>query len=131
MKFVVEGKPFGKQRPRSGLHGFYTPRKTHDYEDQIAWEYKKAGGIYYGKSLFSVKLKVFHSIPTSFSKKKTKECEEWLIRPTKKPDVDNVLKAVFDALNKVCWYDDAYVIFAQEEKYYSTNPRVEVEIEII
>jgi hypothetical protein len=38
---------------------------------------------------------------------------------TKKPDADNLLKAVMDALNKVAWNDDSQVISAKSSKFYS------------
>ena len=55
--------------------------------------------------------------------------EAGLIRPTKRPDVDNVLKIVCDALNKIVYDDDACIVDAQVRKYYSANPRVEISIE--
>lgn len=51
-----------------------------------------------------------------------------LIRPTKKPDIDNITKAVLDALNKVAYKDDAAIVQFSVEKFYSDNPRVEVTI---
>jgi len=48
------------------------------------------------------------------------------IRPTKKPDGDNILKAVADALNGVCYKDDKCLIKMSIEKFYSDVPRIEV-----
>lgn len=49
----------------------------------------------------------------------------------KKPDIDNVVKAVLDALNGVAYRDDTQVIELHVRKSYSEKPRVEVCIEKI
>jgi Holliday junction resolvase RusA-like endonuclease len=48
------------------------------------------------------------------------------IYPQVKPDLDNVMKAVLDALNGVVYADDSQVINLVATKRYSTDPRVEV-----
>ena len=55
--------------------------------------------------------------------------EEGKIRPTKKPDFDNIGKIVCDSLNKRAYNDDAQVVDAQVRKFYSRNPRVVVTIQ--
>ena len=49
-----------------------------------------------------------------------------LIRPTKKPDIDNVVKALADALNHVAYRDDTQIVDCQVRKFYADEPRVEV-----
>lgn len=48
------------------------------------------------------------------------------INPTGKPDADNIIKAILDALNTYAYKDDAEVVSVTAEKRYSTTPRVEV-----
>ena len=50
------------------------------------------------------------------------------IRPTKRPDIDNVAKVIYDSLNKVAYHDDAAIVESRVGKFYSDNPRVEVTI---
>ena len=50
------------------------------------------------------------------------------LRPTKRPDMDNIVKIVADSLNKVAYHDDAQVVSTTIEKWYGTIPRVEVSI---
>ena len=50
------------------------------------------------------------------------------IRPTKKPDCDNVLKIVADSLNQIAYKDDSQIVETSVKKYYAEIPRVEVEI---
>jgi Holliday junction resolvase RusA-like endonuclease len=67
-------------------------------------------------------------MPASASKKKQQSMLHGGIRPTKKPDCDNIAKAVLDALNGIAYYDDSQVVTVTVEKLYSDTPRVEVEI---
>ena len=53
------------------------------------------------------------------------------IRPTKKPDMDNVIKIIADALNKIAYRDDTQIVDCQVRKFYSEKPRVEVMIQTI
>ena len=50
------------------------------------------------------------------------------IRPTKKPDFDNISKVIADSLNGIAYKDDAQIVSAIFQKYYSDEPRVEVTI---
>ena len=43
------------------------------------------------------------------------------LRPDKKPDMDNILKAVLDALNKVAYEDDKQVVELIGRKYYTES----------
>lgn len=49
--------------------------------------------------------------------------------PSKKPDIDNIVKAVLDALNKVAYRDDTQVVELQVRKQYSERPRLEICLE--
>ena len=46
-----------------------------------------------------------------------------------KPDVDNIAKAVLDALNGVIWVDDKQVVELTVKKYYGTSNEIQIEIE--
>jgi Holliday junction resolvase RusA-like endonuclease len=48
---------------------------------------------------------------------------------TGKPDADNILKAVCDALNGIVWHDDSQVAFARVLKQYGEEARLEIDIE--
>ena len=49
--------------------------------------------------------------------------------PTKKPDIDNIVKAVLDALNEVAYRDDTQVVELQVRKQDSERPRLEICLE--
>ncbi|OMD02745.1 RusA family crossover junction endodeoxyribonuclease, partial [Paenibacillus odorifer] len=50
------------------------------------------------------------------------------ILPVTKPDADNYLKGVKDALKGIIWKDDSQVVDAFVRKRYSAQPRIEVKI---
>lgn len=50
------------------------------------------------------------------------------IRPTKKPDTDNIAKAICDALNGVAYRDDAQICCLTVQKQYSEMSAVSVRI---
>lgn len=47
---------------------------------------------------------------------------------TSKPDVDNLIKFVTDALNGIYWKDDSQVTQVTAAKFYSDKPRTEITI---
>jgi Holliday junction resolvase RusA-like endonuclease len=71
-------------------------------------------------------LEVYLQIPASASKKQQALMASGHMLPTKKPDIDNILKAVKDAVNGVVWRDDSQVTDVRLLKRYSTQPRVQV-----
>jgi len=135
VKFIVFGSPQGKARPRFVNRGkfmkAYTPDATVDYENQIRAEfYRQCGKRRFGDNdMLDMRIMAYYSIPASTSKKKQKAMEEGEMRPTKKPDFDNIGKVVADALNSIAYRDDAQVVDSQIRKFYSRNPRLEVTIQ--
>jgi Holliday junction resolvase RusA-like endonuclease len=47
---------------------------------------------------------------------------------TKKPDTDNCVKSVTDGAQGVAFDDDKQIYKIVAEKYYSNNPRAEIEL---
>ena len=66
-------------------------------------------------------------VPQSWSAKKRAAAISGAVRPSKRPDIDNVVK-IFDALNQVVWVDDAQVVEAWVEKIYTDRPRLRIEV---
>lgn len=130
-RFVIEGDPKGKERPRVTKSGFaYTPKQTVIYENLVKLEYKRqCGTTWFPKeTALDVRIAAYYPIPSSKPKKTKKLMEENSIRPIKKPDCDNVIKAILDSLNQIAYYDDTQVVDLQIRKFYSQKPRVVVTI---
>lgn len=50
---------------------------------------------------------------------------------TKKPDIDNLIKGLFDAANGILWIDDNRVVDMTVFKVYGNKPGIDIEIEEI
>ena len=133
-KFTIPGHPVGKGRPKfstvCGHVSTYTPAKTANYEALVKYGYQsQCRGIKFEKKVpVDVRIVAYFAIPSSESKKRAAMMRAHIIRPTVKPDYDNIGKVVCDALNGIAYYDDAQVVDAQVRKFYDDNPRVVVTI---
>lgn len=130
--FVIPGEPKAKARPRVTTKGItYTPKSTVEYENWV----KQCYLVKYGQTMLEgevkATIKAYFGIPKSTSKKKRKSMLNGEIRPTKKPDTDNIAKSVLDSLNGIAYKDDSAVVALQVDKYFDENPRVEVTLELI
>ena len=130
IKFTVEGEPFGKQRPRHNCktNTTYTPTETKRHEQIIVWAYKgQCGAFRFPKDeCIDLQITAFMKIPKSVSKKNRQLMIDGVIRPTVKPDWDNIGKLVADALNGIAYDDDKCIVDAQVRKFYSEYPRTEI-----
>lgn len=140
--FEVVGEPVAQARPRivrtkSGIRGI-DPAKSKNYKTWVKFcalnafrklETKNTKKLL--KSPLKVKLLIYRSIPKSDNKKLKNKKQNNDVLPIVKPDIDNVFKAVTDALTGIIWQDDKQIVNAEIAKRYSDVPRVEVEIEEI
>ena len=136
--FVVSGEPKGKGRPRATIRGkhasVYTPAETAMYENHVAQCYlSKYADCPMFEGALRVVVHAYFKYPRAaywpVNKKHNGELRaEWKGRGhITKPDLDNVVKAILDGLNKAnVWRDDSQVAILVAYKMYSENPRVEV-----
>ena len=137
IKFKYHGEAVGKGRPRVSRRGgyvhTYTPEKTRVFEEAIRFEFMAGNSetmpVYPKEKSLKADVTIGVSIPKSYTKKKYALCRDRVMMPAKKPDIDNILKAVFDALNGYAFEDDSQIVEIHAEKYYSEEPFVEVEID--
>jgi Holliday junction resolvase RusA-like endonuclease len=133
IQFVVPGVPVGKGRPRAsktkaGVR-MYTPAKTASYEAVVAYAGRQAmAGRDPEQGALAVALTIVVPIPASWSGAKQERAVSGRIMPTTKPDIDNIEKAIFDALNGICWRDDVQVTDVLKSKRYGRQPGVRVTI---
>ena len=129
--FTVEGKPVPKGRPRFAKRGkfvsTYTPKATIDYELKASKAAKQAMGS--SKPLetpVSFFCYITFPIPKSFSKKLVEDCLNGFVKPAKRPDWDNVAKAIADSIVGIVYVDDCQIVNAHVAKRYGTVGMVEV-----
>ena len=124
LTFTIE-KVAGKARPRFTRTGHtYTDPKTREYERQIAEAAKKALGA--SEMLLTpvcVVLDIHQAIPKSYSKKQREALPH---RPMKKPDVDNIFKAVADGIVGVLIKDDTQIVRMAANKQWGQTDLIEV-----
>ncbi|SEJ46458.1 Holliday junction resolvase RusA (prophage-encoded endonuclease) [Pseudomonas linyingensis] len=131
--FTVPGEPQGKGRPRIGRVGsharMFTPAKTVAYEGLVALAAQEA---MQGRDMITgpvlIELHILHGVPQSMSKKRKVQALAGELLPMKKPDTDNVLKAICDGCNGVVWKDDVQATDGVFRRRYSETPGVRVRI---
>ncbi|MBQ8301023.1 MAG: RusA family crossover junction endodeoxyribonuclease [Clostridia bacterium] len=130
-EFTIQGEPKGKARPRFGQGRTYTPKATADYEAMVGMEYKRqCGGYMFPKTDKGIEVAIiaYFGIPKSASKKRRLDMACGGVKPTKKPDADNIGKIIMDGLNGIAFEDDAHVTRLTVDKEYSLEPHVHVVI---
>lgn len=140
INILVVGEPVAQGRPKfSARNGFikaYDPAKSRDYKDYVRLA---AAEQMQGKELLQGALKlsicIYRTAPQAIAgkPKKAEEAERGDIRPTTKPDLDNYVKGVKDALKGVVWGDDSQIVDYIQPfgKFYSAKPRIEIMVKTI
>lgn len=130
MRFIVPGQPYGKARPRKSRFGVYNPKGNKDYEKRVQEAYRAARGFQdLPESMpIWINLELVYAIPKSTPKKKREMMLAGKIRPMVKPDVDNCLKSVMDALNGHAYIDDKQVILTRCIKRYGDSAMTIIDI---
>jgi Holliday junction resolvase RusA-like endonuclease len=134
VSFTIPGEPQGKARPRvvrkNGISLTYTPDKTVAYEELVRIRFKAAaqGFRFPDDAQVGIQITAWYSIPKSKSKKVKAAMLAGQINPTKKPDCDNIVKIICDALNGIAYKDDQQITLAQIRKKYADMPRVDVRL---
>ena len=118
-------KPYGKGRPQKGKHSMYTPHKTRNMESLIA----DMARLQFKHEPLTGPLRVDWEFvfehPKSWSKKRKAETY-W---HTSKPDFDNIMKLVGDALNGIVWHDDSQICTGGYSKHYGDKACVKIIID--
>ena len=117
-KITIAGEPVPKARPRVVNGHAFTPAKTKAAEEVIAlaWRMKYGNEVLEGPLL--VELRFGMKAPA-----KTKD-----VVPQKRPDIDNLVKTVLDALNGVAYLDDKQVYKIEASKSWAEEPYTKVTI---
>lgn len=130
-KFIVFGKPQPKQRPRFNTRTgtAYTPRETQLYETEVKYYFlrdnpraRKLEGA------LAVRIDAYFEPPKATAKAVREKMYLGKIRPAKKPDADNIIKAICDGLNGIAYVDDGQIVSVSCRKLYGDVARCEVEI---
>lgn len=140
-KLTIPIEPKPQTRPKFSKFGTYEDpkmkawRKSCTYLVKSLWKVEKIEGAievdvtFYMKAPQSISKKPTpRARPETWTKWKKFENEEML--HTKKLDLDNLIKSLFDSItdSDIVWNDDGQVCSINAKKVYSPNPRIEVDI---
>lgn len=126
--FEWEGDPIPQARPRLGKYGAYNPQAN----EKIAarWILKNQYRQDVSKQPISINVIYYIKIPQKTNKNQKAEMAQGLIFPTKKPDIDNLLKFTLDVMQGIVFDDDNQVVRVTASKCYAEKPRTRVVMEI-
>ncbi len=126
-KFIIRGTPRGQGRPRfTTLHGYASAYKKPEdvqWEKQIrdAFLLETRGRWQLSEKPIEIEITAMFEPPKRASKKQKADMLSGACRPTKPADVDNICKSVLDAIQGVCFKNDASVVSIHAEKHYSSE----------
>lgn len=134
-KIVINLEPMAQSRPRFARRGrgvvAYEKKEMKVWRAECSRLIEEAFEV---KKLIEGPLKIdatFYIQPPKYisSKKKLKEkLEAEEIFCSKKPDIDNFLKALLDSMTGIIFKDDGQVVECRARKLYSLKQRIEFEI---
>lgn len=138
MKLVLNIEPKPQSRPRFARRGNFTT--TYEDKGMKSWRNQcrlLIANLYMGQPILDgalmAKVRFYIKPPQYISK--VKKNQQALLDETipvgKKPDVDNYEKALYDSMSGIVFQDDGQIALHEVGKFYSLNPRIEVEMEVM
>lgn len=121
----IPGEPVAKARPRVTISKYtnkphaFTPKKTEQAERAIrnAWIAKHGRDPVTGP--LSIRITFLYEVPKSWPKWKRDQAERYTLPKITRPDTDNLVKTVMDALNGIAYKDDSVVYEILARKKYA------------
>ncbi len=140
MRIVLPGNPVPRASHKVCMGGKYI--RSYDSQSKIMTA-KRAELCYLAKqdqpddleAYFSHPLSVrlwFHMPVTVSSSAAQKNAKlNGLVMPSIKPDIDNLVKTIFDISNDCLWRDDSQIVELHATQQYSETPCTVIEIKVI
>ena len=133
IQFTIPGAVQAQERPRFSRAGnhvkTYDAPKSRSYKELVkvvAWDNKPQeplqGALKLEVDVYLVPPKKYHTKP------KQALIASGELRPTTKPDTDNLVKGIKDGMSKIIWVDDAQIVELVVRKFYAMQPRAEVKV---
>lgn len=140
-EFTVPGQPVSKGRPRFGtIQGrarVFTDRKTENYEGLVCMAARPHAPAVPSDAPLSVDILAVFKRPKRLLERyaktgELKHADEGAMLHPGKPDLDNIVKAVLDGMNRAgIWLDDSQVACICASKFYAAigkTPGVHVKV---
>ncbi len=120
---TIPGAPRGKQRPRAGANRrIYTPQETVNAEAWVKACAVEQVGIPRFECALEIDVTLARDVPESWSRKKRAAALAGTFPAVGRPDIDNAVKLLVDALNGIVWVDDAQIVAMTVRKRFSESP---------
>lgn len=135
MKLTLNIEPKPQSRPRFTRQG-----RAYDGPKMKSWRNScqlLIANQYMGQPMLEGALRArlrFYIKPPQYLSKVKKYHQALLdeiIPVDKKPDIDNYEKALYDSMSGIVFKDDGQIALHDVGKFYSLNPRIEIEIEVM
>ena len=134
IQFIIPGKAQPQERPKFSRFGkgvrAIDPPKSRAYKELVklvAWQNKPSEPIQepikLSVDIYIVPPKKYHTKP------KQALIASGEMRPTTKPDIENLLKGIMDGMTGIIYRDDSLVVELVARKFYDMTPRAEVTVE--
>lgn len=123
--FTIPGEPRGWARTRLNNGRPFKDAKTRGYQNLVR-TVAKAHGARPVTGPVRISITAHFAMPKRLTRARRQAIEFGSDYPTKKPDIDNVVKAILDALNGLAFSDDAQVVVLSARKEWAVDASVHV-----
>lgn len=134
IRLFITGLPVAKGRGRAVMTGkgirVFTPQKTRSFEADVRQMARaEMGDRPPIEGPIELRIRAVFPVPQSWPGWKRDLALRGDVLHTARPDLDNLMKAIKDALNGIVWRDDGQVCFSEAVKHYGERPAVIVTVE--
>jgi len=124
--YEIHSKPTPEKQTRFCMGRAYNPNKRTTQE--IIWQLSPMAPKEPLKGAIGMDLFFYLPIPKGTSKALRKDMINGKVRPTTRPDFDNLAYLVTNAMKNLIYHDDAQVVRCLTEKYYSEMPKTVIRV---
>jgi Holliday junction resolvase RusA-like endonuclease len=131
VRFTIFGLPKTWARVKTAAGGHkYKPKEVADFQNRIRDEFIKGVEKHFRATDYAVMCQViaYFPIPISMPKYRKEFCEDESMPFLSTPDIDNLQKNIFDALQYLAFANDSRVSDVLARKRYSPRPRMDVDL---
>ncbi|NVN09733.1 RusA family crossover junction endodeoxyribonuclease [Nguyenibacter vanlangensis] len=131
LTITIPGAAVGKGRPRFGNGRTYTDSKTLNAEAFVRACAMDAMPSVPLDIPVSLDIEITKAVPASWSNVRRRKALEGALPATGKPDLDNVVKLLGDALNGIIWRDDSLIASVSAVRRYGPCDQTVVRVRVI
>ena len=134
IELILSGQPKGQKRVRHHGKGHWHDKDQKLAEGNIIRKWEEAGEPRLPDVALKLAVTLYIARPASHRKRDGSLSAEGERHPrpeNKKPDVDNAIKLIMDALNKRAYKDDVQIVEAHVERHWAEWPATVVRITVV